>query len=145
MHSNTPIPDDFHQLELLFTAHVQYNYEAVRNTVLGFETVATRSEQTGIDRATLGEKARSFILVDHCKANFGRKSHKLPEAIADTFSALSSFTHQFTTVRLPEYQLRTKPTHQSVQGLLFALDQRGLHAWTTNTQPSSQSMTASLY
>jgi len=53
--------DDFQQLRLLFTDPVQFEYEVIRPIVLFADNVAARSEQTGLDRSTVGEKARRFI------------------------------------------------------------------------------------
>lgn len=127
MHSVIPIPEDFHQLELLFTDPVQYNYEAVRPTVFGFETVAARSERTGIDRTTLGEKARNFIqhgmfgLVDHRKSNSGRKDHQFPEAIAGYILYLKQLyppIHYREIVRILESKYGYKTNHHTVKNFL---------------------------
>jgi putative transposase len=53
--------DAFAQLALLFTDPVQHDYEVIRPVVLFAETVAERSRQTALDRATVGEKARRFM------------------------------------------------------------------------------------
>lgn len=53
--------DDFSQLQLQFTDPIQYDYEAIRPIVLFAETVTQRSEQIGLDRTTIGDKARCFI------------------------------------------------------------------------------------
>jgi hypothetical protein len=40
---------------------VQYDYEVIRGIFLGDETIAARSRETGLDRATVAEKARRFL------------------------------------------------------------------------------------
>lgn len=53
--------DEFAQIALLFTDPLQREYEVIRPVVLFAETVAERSRQTALDRATVGEKARRFV------------------------------------------------------------------------------------
>jgi hypothetical protein len=80
--------DDFTQLKLLFTDPLQHDYEVIRPVVLFAELVATRSAQTGLDRTTVGEKARRFIqqgmlgLLDQRATHSGRKPHTFPEPVA---------------------------------------------------------------
>jgi hypothetical protein len=77
--------DDFHQLKLLFSDPLQHDYEVIRPIVLFAEQVAVRSEQTGIHRSTVGEKARRFVqngmlgLLDQRSTQSGRKPHTFPE------------------------------------------------------------------
>jgi len=54
-------PDNFQQLQLLFTDPVQFDYGVIRPIVLFAETVATGCAQTSIHRSTVGEKARRFV------------------------------------------------------------------------------------
>jgi hypothetical protein len=56
-----PASDDFHQLKLLFSDPLQYNYEVIRPIVLFAESVTRRSEQTELDRTTVSDKARWFV------------------------------------------------------------------------------------
>ena len=55
------MPEDFHQLALRFTDPVQHDYEVIRDIMLADATVAERSRATGLDRETVGEKARRFL------------------------------------------------------------------------------------
>ncbi len=53
--------DDFHQLVLRFSDPVQHDYEVIRGIMLADETIAARSRATGLDRATVADKARRFV------------------------------------------------------------------------------------
>jgi hypothetical protein len=80
--------EDFAQYQLQFIAPIQYDYEVIRPIVLFAETIAERSRQTGLERTTIGDKARRFIqdgmlgLVDQRAGHAGRKGHRYPEAVA---------------------------------------------------------------
>jgi transposase InsO family protein len=80
--------EDFHQLKRQFVDPIQHDYEAIRPMVLFAETAAERSRQTGIDRTTIGDKARHFVidgmlgLRDHRAEQSGRKGHVYPDAVA---------------------------------------------------------------
>jgi len=80
--------DDFNQLKLLFTDPLQTDYEVIRPLVLRGETTTARSQQTGLDRTTIGDKARRFIqhgmlgLLDGRVTAAGRKAHTFPDAVA---------------------------------------------------------------
>ena len=84
----TPSPDDFHQLKLRFSDPLQHDNEVIRPIVLFAETVTTRSEQTGFERTTVGDKARRFLqhgmlgLLDQRTTKAGRKSQLFPEPLA---------------------------------------------------------------
>jgi len=54
--------EDFEQIRLQFVDPIQHDYEVIRPIVLNRETAAERSRQTGIDRTTVADKARRFIL-----------------------------------------------------------------------------------
>jgi len=56
-----PASDDVHQVALRFTDPVQHDDEVIRDILLADATVAERSRATGLDRATVGEKARCFV------------------------------------------------------------------------------------
>ncbi|MDB5060120.1 MAG: hypothetical protein JWO59_3592, partial [Chloroflexi bacterium] len=53
--------EDFQQLALRFTDPIQHDYEVIRDIVLHDETVRVRSRVTGVDGATVAEKARRFV------------------------------------------------------------------------------------
>lgn len=79
--------ESFSQLRLRFTDPVQHDYEAIRPVILFAQPVTERSEETEIERTTLGEKAHRFILggmlalADRRSGNSGRKGHEFPEVI----------------------------------------------------------------
>ena len=80
--------EDFTQYQLQFIDPIQYDYEVIRPLVLFAETIAERSRPTGLERTTIGDKARRFIqngllgLVDQRAGHAGRKGHRYPEAVA---------------------------------------------------------------
>jgi hypothetical protein len=53
--------EDFQPLALRFRDPIQHDYEVIRDIVLHDETVRRRSRVTGVDRATVAEKARRFV------------------------------------------------------------------------------------
>jgi len=80
--------EDFTQYKLQFVDYIQHDYEVIRPIVLFAETIAERSRQTGIERTSVGDKARRFVmegmlgLVDQRAGHAGRKGHVYPEAVA---------------------------------------------------------------
>jgi hypothetical protein len=82
-----PVPEDFHQLALRFTDPIQYSDEVIRGIMLADETIVARSQATGLDRATVGEKARRFLeqgmlgLVDRRTTVAGGRHH-FPDVVA---------------------------------------------------------------
>jgi transposase len=80
--------EDFAQYKLQFVDSIQHDYEVIRPIVLFAETIAERSRQTGIERSSVGDKARRFVregmlgLVDQRAGQAGRKGHVYPEAVA---------------------------------------------------------------
>src|SRR5207249_3923462 len=82
------LTDDFHQLKLLFIDPIQHDYEVIRPVVLFSETTTARSGETGLDRSTIGDKARRFVqqgmlgLVDERSTKAGRKPHAFPNPVA---------------------------------------------------------------
>lgn len=53
--------EDFHQLALRFTDPIQQDYEVIRPIMLADETVRERSRVTGVNRATVADKACRFV------------------------------------------------------------------------------------
>ena len=80
--------EDFAPYKLQFVDYIQHDYEVIRPVVLLAETIAERSRQTGIERTSVGDKARRFVmegmrgLVDQRVGQAGRKGHVYPEAVA---------------------------------------------------------------
>jgi transposase InsO family protein len=99
------LAEDFAQLTFRFTDPTQFAYEVIRPVVLFAETVAARSAQTGLDRATVGEKARRFVqhgmvgLVDHRTTASGRTPHRFPDPVA---SYILSLKHIYPSIRYRE-------------------------------------------
>jgi putative transposase len=54
--------EDFEQIRLQFVDPIQHDYEVIRPIVLHGETAAERSRQTGMERTTVADTARRFIL-----------------------------------------------------------------------------------
>ena len=83
-----PAAEDFAQYKLQCIDYMQHDYEVMRPIVLCAETMAERSRQTGIERTSVGDKARRFVmegmlgLVDQRRGHAGRKGHVYPEAVA---------------------------------------------------------------
>ncbi len=81
-----PASERFAQLALRFTDPVQYEYEVIRGFFLADETIAERSRETGLDRATVAAKARRFLedgmfgLVDRRTTTKGR--YRYPDVVA---------------------------------------------------------------
>jgi transposase InsO family protein len=80
--------EDFAQYKLQFVDYIQHDDEVIRPMVLFAETITERSRQTGIERTSVGDKARRFVqegmlgLVDQRAGQAGRKGHVYPEAVA---------------------------------------------------------------
>ena len=53
--------EEFAQYQLHFIDYIQHDYEVIRPIVLFAETIAERRRQTGLERTTIGDKARRFI------------------------------------------------------------------------------------
>ena len=119
--------DDFHQLKLLFSDPLQYDYEVIRPIVLFAEQVAVRSEQTGIHRSTVGEKARRFVqngmlgLLDQRSTQSGRKPHTFPDPVARHILYLKQLyppIHDREIVRIIERKFGYKTNHHTVKHFL---------------------------
>jgi transposase len=119
--------DDFTQLKLLFTDPLQHDYEVIRPVVLFAELVRTRSAQTGLDRTTVGEKARRFMeqgmlgLADQRATHSGRKPHTFPEPIATYILYLKQLyppIHDREIVRIVERKYGYKTNHHTVKRFL---------------------------
>jgi hypothetical protein len=80
--------EEFAQYQLPFIDYLQHDYEVIRPIVLFAETITERSRQTGLERTTIGDKARRFVqegmlgLVDRRAGHAGRKGHRYPEPVA---------------------------------------------------------------
>lgn len=122
----TPV-EDFGQLRLKFTDPVQHQYEVIRPIVLFSETITERSQQTGIERTQVGEKAKRFVqqgmfgLVDQRIGKAGRKRHQYPEAVAAHIFYLKQLyppIHYREIVRIIERKFDYKTNHHTVKSFL---------------------------
>src|SRR5919109_5256943 len=82
-----PVSGRFQQLAMRFTDPVQHDYEVIRDIMLADETVAARSRETGLDRETVGEKARRLVqygmfgLIDR-RTTTTKGQHRYPDVVA---------------------------------------------------------------
>jgi len=121
-----PAPDDFHQLAFRFTDPVQHDYEVIRGIMLADETVAERSRATGLDRATVGEKARRFIqqgmfgLVDQ-RTTTAKGQQRYPDVVAGYILYLKQLypaIHDREIARIVGRKYGYKTNHHTVRGFL---------------------------
>src|SRR5438876_402835 len=125
--SAADLVDDFHQLKLLFIDPIQHDYEVIRPVVLFSETITARSEQIGLDRSTVGDKARRFVqqgmlgLVDARTTNTGRKPHAFPEPVARYILYLKQLyppIHDREIVRILQRKFGYHTNHHTVKRFL---------------------------
>lgn len=118
---------NFGQLRLRFTDPVQHDYEAIRPVILFAETVTQRSEETEMERTTLGDKARRFVtggmlgLVDLRQENSGSKGHEFPDVIARQILYLKQLYPPIRyreIVRILERSFGYKTNHHTIQRFL---------------------------
>ena len=121
--------ESFAQLRLRFTDPLQHDYEAVRPIILFAQPINERSEETEIERTTLGEKAKRFVtggmlgLVDQRQGNSGRKGHEYPEVIARQILYLKQLyppIHYREIVRILERTFGYHTNHHTVKHFLEA-------------------------
>jgi transposase InsO family protein len=119
--------EDFTQYQLQFIDPIQYDYEVIRPIVLFAETIAERSRQTGLERTTIGDKARRFIqngmlgLVDQRAGHAGRKGHRYPEAVAAYMLYVKHLyppIHDRDLVRIVQRKFGYKTNHHTVKAFL---------------------------
>jgi len=120
-------PDDFAQLKLHFIDPIQHHYEVIRSVVLLGETIATRSQQTGVAPAQISDKARRFVaggmfaLADGRAEHAGRPAHDFPEPIAATILYLKQLyppIHFREIVRIVERKHGYTTNHSTVKRFL---------------------------
>ena len=123
----TSAAEDFGQLKLKFIDPIQHDYEAIRPIVLFSETISERSQQTGLDRRRVGEKAQRFILqgmfglADERAGKAGRKAHQYPEAIAGYILYLKQLyppIHYREIVRIIKRKYNYQTNHHTVKHFL---------------------------
>jgi len=120
-------PNEFQQLKLLFTDPIQHDYEVIRPVVLFAELIAVRSEQTSLDRSTVGEKARRFLqngmlgLLDQRATKSGRKMHAFPDPVARYILYLKQLyppIHHREIVRIVARKFGYTTNHHTVKRFL---------------------------
>jgi transposase InsO family protein len=116
--------EDFAQYKLQFVDYIQHDYEVIRPIVLFAETIAERSRQTGIERTSVGDKARRFVmegmlgLVDQRAGQAGRKGHVYPEAVAAYMLYVKQLyppIHDREIVRIVARKFGYKTNHHTVK------------------------------
>jgi len=105
---------------------VQHDYEVIRGIMLADETVAARSRATGLDRATVREKARRFVhhgmrgLIDGRTSSVTGR-HRYPAVVARYILYLKELyppIHDREIVRIVERKFGCKTTHHTVKRFL---------------------------
>jgi len=115
------------QYQLQFIDYIQHDYEVIRPIVLFAETIAERSRQTGLERTTIGDKARRFVqegmlgLVDQRAGQAGRKGHRYPEPVAAYLLYVKQLyppIHDRELVRIVQRKFGYKTNHHTVKAFL---------------------------
>ena len=118
---------DFQQLSLLFTDPIQHDYEVIRPIMLHAETVTARSQQTGVERTVVGDKARRFVqhgmlgLVDQRTSRARRTSAPFPDPVARHILYLKHLyppLHDRELARIVERKFGYHTNHHTVRHFL---------------------------
>jgi putative transposase len=118
---------DFQQLSLLFTDPIQHDYEVIRPIMLEAETVTARSQQTGMERTVVGDKARRFVqhgmlgLVDQRPSRAGRKAAHFPDPVARHLLYLKHLyppIHDRELARIVERKFGYHTNHHTIRHFL---------------------------
>jgi transposase InsO family protein len=121
-----PASERFQQLALHFTDPVQFWYEAIRGSLVADETIAERSRETGLDRATIAEKAHRFLeggmfdLVDR-RTTTRKGRHRYPDVVAGYILYLKQLyppIHDREIVRIVGRKFGCKTNHHTVKQFL---------------------------
>jgi transposase InsO family protein len=119
--------EEFAQYQLHFIDYIQHDYEVIRPIVLFAETMAERSRQTGLERTTIGDKARRFVqegrlgLVDQRAGHAGRQGHRYPDAVAAYLLYVKQLyppLHDRELVRIVQRKFGYKTNHHTVKAFL---------------------------
>jgi hypothetical protein len=114
--------EDFAQYKRQCVDDMQHDDAVMRPMVLCAETRAERRRQTGIERTSVGDTARRFVmegmlgLVDHRVGQAGRKGHVSPEAVAASMlygKPLSPPLHDREVVRILQRTFGSHTTHHT--------------------------------
>jgi transposase InsO family protein len=119
--------EEFAQYQLQFIDYIQHDYEVIRPIVLFAETITERSRQTGLERTTIGDKARRFVqdgmlgLVDQRAGQAGRQGHRYPEPVAAYMLYVKQLyppIHDRELVRIVQRKFGYKTNHHTVKAFL---------------------------
>jgi len=119
--------EEFAQYQLHFIEYMPHDYEVIRPIVLFAETIAERSRQTGLERTTIGDKARRFVqegmlgLVDQRAGQAGRQGHRYPEGVAASMVSIKQRSppiHARALVRIVQRKCGYKTNHHTVKPFL---------------------------
>jgi transposase InsO family protein len=119
--------EEFAQYQLQCIDYIQHDYEVIRPIVLFAETITERSRQTGLERTTIGDKARRFVhegmlgLVDQRAGQAGRKGHRYPEPVAACMLYVKQLyppIHDRELVRIVQRKFGYKTNHHTVKAFL---------------------------
>ncbi len=120
------VSERFQQLALRFTDPLQFWYEVVRGPVVEDQTIAERSRETGLDRATIAEKAHRFLeegmlgLVDR-RTTTKQGHHPYPDVVADYILYLKQLyppLHLREIVRIVGRKFDCKTNHVTLKRFL---------------------------
>ena len=118
--------EHFEQLALRFTDPLQHDYEVIRPIMLADETIAERSRATGLDRATVGEKARRFVqegmlgLVDR-RSSTTKGQHQYPAVVVGYILYLKQLyppIHDREIARIVGRKYGYKTNHHTIRHFL---------------------------
>jgi len=121
-----PASERFQQLALRFTDPVQFWYEVIRGSLVEDETIAERSRETGLDRATVAEKAHRFLeggmfgLVDR-RTTTHKGRHRYPDVVAGYILYLKQLyppIHDREIARIVGCKFGCKTNHHTVKQFL---------------------------
>jgi hypothetical protein len=115
--------EDLAHYKLQFVDDIPHDYAVIRPIVRFAETIAERRRQTGIERTSVGDKARRFGmegmlgLVAQRAGQAGRKGHVYPEAVAASMLYVKQLyppIHDRAVVRIVARQFGYKTNHHTV-------------------------------
>jgi len=121
-----PASERFQQLALRFTDPVQFWYEVIRGSLVADETIAERSRETGLDRATVAQKAHRFLeggmfgLVDR-RTTTQQGRHRYPDVVAGYIFYLKQLyppIHLREIARIVGRKFGYRTNHHTIQQFL---------------------------
>ncbi len=121
-----PASERFQQLALRFTDPVQFWYEVIRGSLVADETITERSRETGLDRATVAEKAHRFLedgmfgLVDR-RTTTQQGRHRYPDVVTGYILYLKQLyppIHLREIARIVGRKFGYRTNHHTIQQFL---------------------------